>query len=248
MQLKPEGKGINWSEIQMPGRTVKSLQNQWTAVNKKIDTIRQQQEQQDGDSAPVPVKKATRKCLVFFRRDLVVSLTTTLPQPASARPRRLSPRMMMTMPTMAAPRSLALASETTVCFRLLSSPATHVTMLTMPQPRLLSVPPRPSRQRLQSWRMSTSRRSPAVTQTRTMARPRVTSTQDKQKKKESVVPLACRGMKGAKECAAEEYSYLFDISDFTVISLGMQERPSSIATERGSAEVSSPGLGVRIRI
>ncbi|RMJ17899.1 hypothetical protein BHE90_004261 [Fusarium euwallaceae] len=58
MQLKPEGKGINWSEIQMPGRTVKSLQNQWTAVNKKIDAIRQQQ--QDGGDAPsVPVKKAT---------------------------------------------------------------------------------------------------------------------------------------------------------------------------------------------
>lgn len=61
MQLKPEGKGINWSEVQMPGRTVKSLQNQWTAVNKRIDALRQQQ--QDGDAAGVPVKKATRKCL-----------------------------------------------------------------------------------------------------------------------------------------------------------------------------------------
>ncbi|KAH7275319.1 hypothetical protein B0J15DRAFT_519003 [Fusarium solani] len=57
MQLKPEGKGINWSEVQMPGRTVKSLQNQWTAVNKRIDALRQQQ--QDGDAAGVPVKKAT---------------------------------------------------------------------------------------------------------------------------------------------------------------------------------------------
>jgi hypothetical protein len=61
MQLKPEGKSINWSEVQMPGRTVKSLQNQWTAVNKRIDALRQQQ--QDGDAAGVPVKKATRKCL-----------------------------------------------------------------------------------------------------------------------------------------------------------------------------------------
>ncbi|KAL2691715.1 hypothetical protein Neosp_002104 [[Neocosmospora] mangrovei] len=58
MQLKPEGKGINWSEVQMPGRTVKSLQNQWTAVNKRIDALKQQQ-QQDGDTAAVPVKKAT---------------------------------------------------------------------------------------------------------------------------------------------------------------------------------------------
>ncbi|KAI8723475.1 hypothetical protein NCS52_00203300 [Fusarium sp. LHS14.1] len=58
MQLKPEGKGINWSEVQMPGRTVKSLQNQWTAVNKRIDALKQQQ-QQDGDTVPVPVKKAT---------------------------------------------------------------------------------------------------------------------------------------------------------------------------------------------
>ncbi|KAJ4309566.1 hypothetical protein N0V84_011440 [Fusarium piperis] len=59
MQLKPEGKGINWSEVQMPGRTVKSLQNQWTAVNKKIEALRQQQQQDGGDSTATPAKKAT---------------------------------------------------------------------------------------------------------------------------------------------------------------------------------------------
>ncbi|KAF4975831.1 hypothetical protein FZEAL_7450 [Fusarium zealandicum] len=55
MQLKPEGKGINWTSIHMPGRTVKSLQNQWTATNKKIDVLKAQQ----GDHyTPSPAKKA----------------------------------------------------------------------------------------------------------------------------------------------------------------------------------------------
>ncbi|KAJ3538670.1 hypothetical protein NM208_g5806 [Fusarium decemcellulare] len=52
MQLKPDGKGINWNGIQMPGRSVKSLQNQWTSVNKKIDVLRQQQHQDGVASAP----------------------------------------------------------------------------------------------------------------------------------------------------------------------------------------------------
>ncbi|CZS83658.1 unnamed protein product [Fusarium graminearum] len=52
-QLKPEGKSINWNEISMEGRTMKSLQNQWTAVNKKIDAIKQQ----TADAPPPPAKK-----------------------------------------------------------------------------------------------------------------------------------------------------------------------------------------------
>ncbi|KAL4723137.1 hypothetical protein ACLX1H_009627 [Fusarium chlamydosporum] len=51
-QLKPEGKGINWNEINMEGRTVKSLQNQWTFFNKRIEALRQQ----SADS-PAPAKK-----------------------------------------------------------------------------------------------------------------------------------------------------------------------------------------------
>ncbi|KAF4345344.1 hypothetical protein FBEOM_645 [Fusarium beomiforme] len=56
-QLKPEGKSINWSEINMEGRTVKSLQNQWTFFNKKIEAFKQQAA--DGNGPATPVKKAT---------------------------------------------------------------------------------------------------------------------------------------------------------------------------------------------
>ncbi|KAF9773011.1 hypothetical protein IL306_009239 [Fusarium sp. DS 682] len=56
-QLKPEGKSINWSEINMDGRTVKSLQNQWTFFNKKIEAFKQQTA--DGSGPSTPVKKAT---------------------------------------------------------------------------------------------------------------------------------------------------------------------------------------------
>ncbi|OBS21442.1 hypothetical protein FPOA_07780 [Fusarium poae] len=53
-QLKPEGKSINWNEITMEGRTMKSLQNQWTAFNKKIDALKQQ-----AADAPSPPAKKT---------------------------------------------------------------------------------------------------------------------------------------------------------------------------------------------
>ncbi|KAF4500891.1 hypothetical protein FAGAP_2906 [Fusarium agapanthi] len=56
-QLKPEGKSINWSEINMEGRTVKSLQNQWTFFNKKIEAFKAQSN--DGSLPSTPAKKAT---------------------------------------------------------------------------------------------------------------------------------------------------------------------------------------------
>ncbi|KAF5963353.1 hypothetical protein FBULB1_13440 [Fusarium bulbicola] len=56
-QLKPEGKSINWSEINMEGRTVKSLQNQWTFFNKKIEAFKAQSN--DGSAPSTPAKKAT---------------------------------------------------------------------------------------------------------------------------------------------------------------------------------------------
>ncbi|KAM5348109.1 hypothetical protein ACJ41O_007933 [Fusarium nematophilum] len=61
MQLKPEGKGINWGSIQMPGRTVKSLQNQWTAVNKKIELIKSQQQNGEANVPATPKKIANGK-------------------------------------------------------------------------------------------------------------------------------------------------------------------------------------------
>ncbi|KAM0563239.1 hypothetical protein ACHAPJ_000957 [Fusarium lateritium] len=54
-QMKPDGKGINWSEINMPGRTVKSLQNQWTILNKKMEAYKQQST--DGSAPTTPAKK-----------------------------------------------------------------------------------------------------------------------------------------------------------------------------------------------
>ncbi|ENH63377.1 hypothetical protein FOC1_g10009272 [Fusarium oxysporum f. sp. cubense race 1] len=56
-QLKPEGKSINWSEINMEGRTVKSLQNQWTFFNKKLEAFKTQSN--DGSTPSTPTKKAT---------------------------------------------------------------------------------------------------------------------------------------------------------------------------------------------
>ncbi|SPJ76201.1 uncharacterized protein FTOL_05932 [Fusarium torulosum] len=54
-QLKPEGKAINWSEIRMEGRTVKSLQNQWTAFNKKMEAYKHGSA--DGSAPATPIKK-----------------------------------------------------------------------------------------------------------------------------------------------------------------------------------------------
>ncbi|KAH7238269.1 hypothetical protein BKA59DRAFT_240574 [Fusarium tricinctum] len=54
-QLKPEGKGINWSEIHMEGRTVKSLQNQWTAFNKKMEAYKHGSA--DGSAPATPIKR-----------------------------------------------------------------------------------------------------------------------------------------------------------------------------------------------
>ncbi|KAH7328219.1 hypothetical protein B0I35DRAFT_12210 [Stachybotrys elegans] len=42
-QLAPQGKGIDWKRIQMPGRTTKSLQMMWTKIRKEISEIEEQQ-------------------------------------------------------------------------------------------------------------------------------------------------------------------------------------------------------------
>ncbi|KAF5666202.1 hypothetical protein FHETE_6324 [Fusarium heterosporum] len=54
-QLKPEGKSINWSEIHMEGRTIKSLQNQWTFFNKRMEAYKNNSA--DGITPATPVKK-----------------------------------------------------------------------------------------------------------------------------------------------------------------------------------------------
>ncbi|KAF7557337.1 hypothetical protein G7046_g6066 [Stylonectria norvegica] len=51
-QYKEDGKPINWSNLNMPGRTTKSLQNMWTKVNKSIEDI-----QKGGDGALGTPKK-----------------------------------------------------------------------------------------------------------------------------------------------------------------------------------------------
>ncbi|ODA78045.1 hypothetical protein RJ55_06648 [Drechmeria coniospora] len=38
-QLREDGRCINWNRINIPGRTIKSMQNMWTKVNKEIAEI-----------------------------------------------------------------------------------------------------------------------------------------------------------------------------------------------------------------
>ncbi|KEY65551.1 hypothetical protein S7711_08231 [Stachybotrys chartarum IBT 7711] len=75
-QLKEDGKSINWSRINMPGRTTKSLQNMWTKINKSVSEL---EEAQDGTSPAkpkkvstprsTPSKKRTRESLVEGSKD-----------------------------------------------------------------------------------------------------------------------------------------------------------------------------------
>lgn len=57
-QLREDGKSINWTKVNMPGRTTKSLQNMWTKINKDILSL-----VEEGETPETPSKKpaATRK-------------------------------------------------------------------------------------------------------------------------------------------------------------------------------------------
>lgn len=55
LHLKDSNRPINWSKIKMGDRSTKSLQNQWTKVNKQVAEIEAQQPQ-DGSPAPTPGK------------------------------------------------------------------------------------------------------------------------------------------------------------------------------------------------
>ncbi|CAG9997723.1 unnamed protein product [Clonostachys byssicola] len=53
--LREKNRTINWAHIKMGGRSVKSLQNQWTKVNKQLAELGALQ----GDSTPSTPSKAT---------------------------------------------------------------------------------------------------------------------------------------------------------------------------------------------
>ncbi|KAH0497016.1 hypothetical protein TgHK011_004353 [Trichoderma gracile] len=59
-QLKGDGRGtsIKWEKINIPGRTVKSLQNMWTKINKQISDF--EARENSGEVAVVPVQPRKR--------------------------------------------------------------------------------------------------------------------------------------------------------------------------------------------
>lgn len=71
-QLKEDGKSINWSRINMPGRTTKSLQNMWTKINKSVSEL---EEAQDGKSPAKPKKLSTRKYTFHTNKASLIMLT-----------------------------------------------------------------------------------------------------------------------------------------------------------------------------
>ncbi|KAK4068543.1 uncharacterized protein Triagg1_7191 [Trichoderma aggressivum f. europaeum] len=58
-QLKGDGRGIKWEKINIPGRTVKSLQNMWTKINKQINDF-EARENSGEDFVVVPAKPRKR--------------------------------------------------------------------------------------------------------------------------------------------------------------------------------------------
>ncbi|KAL6807704.1 hypothetical protein GGI42DRAFT_351148 [Trichoderma sp. SZMC 28013] len=58
-QLKGDGRGIKWEKINIPGRTVKSLQNMWTKINKQINDF-EARENGGEDFVVVPAKPRKR--------------------------------------------------------------------------------------------------------------------------------------------------------------------------------------------
>ncbi|PNP52038.1 hypothetical protein THARTR1_07247 [Trichoderma harzianum] len=58
-QLKGDGRGIKWEKIHIPGRTVKSLQNMWTKINKQINDF-EARENSGEDFVIVPAKPRKR--------------------------------------------------------------------------------------------------------------------------------------------------------------------------------------------
>ncbi|KAK2032406.1 hypothetical protein LX32DRAFT_650022 [Colletotrichum zoysiae] len=53
----PDGRGVDWKNIQMSGRTLKALQGQWTSITAQMRDLNTE----DGGDAPVPKAKTPRK-------------------------------------------------------------------------------------------------------------------------------------------------------------------------------------------
>ncbi|KAL6836391.1 hypothetical protein J3E69DRAFT_27474 [Trichoderma sp. SZMC 28015] len=58
-QLKGDGRGIKWEKINIPGRTVKSLQNMWTKINKQINDFEARENSGEG-SLVIPTRPRKR--------------------------------------------------------------------------------------------------------------------------------------------------------------------------------------------
>ncbi|KAL7916077.1 hypothetical protein GGI35DRAFT_18012 [Trichoderma velutinum] len=58
-QLKGDGRGIKWEKINIPGRTVKSLQNMWSKINKQINDFEARENSGEG-FVVVPAKPKKR--------------------------------------------------------------------------------------------------------------------------------------------------------------------------------------------
>ncbi|EQL03426.1 hypothetical protein G6O67_000744 [Ophiocordyceps sinensis] len=60
-QLRGDGKSINWTRLQMEGRTTKSLQNQWFKITKEIAEMESAENGENGASTPTKPKATPRK-------------------------------------------------------------------------------------------------------------------------------------------------------------------------------------------
>lgn len=61
LQLKDDRETISWSRINMPGRTTKSLQNQWTKVQKQLAELDKRANTDGGGEASPKTPKSTRE-------------------------------------------------------------------------------------------------------------------------------------------------------------------------------------------
>ncbi|KAH6607486.1 hypothetical protein Trco_003799 [Trichoderma cornu-damae] len=59
-QLKEDGRAIKWEKINIPGRTIKSLQNMWTKINKQIADFEARESSGEGSAAVTPAKNAKK--------------------------------------------------------------------------------------------------------------------------------------------------------------------------------------------
>lgn len=76
-ERKANGKGgiVNWSEVQMKGRTTKALQNQWTRIQGEIVILMAKSEEDGGAKAPVATREFPNLAPSSFLFPLVISLT-----------------------------------------------------------------------------------------------------------------------------------------------------------------------------